>query len=152
MGKKNSKLKQDTIDRLTTDTYCKYFCAFDNFISFQFHYRVLPPSAAAKKLNGNPVFYSFPKIVLLWVLTMKCLLFPFIFLLVSCLRYFPYAHPKCIYCFVVFFFGWRMFIFLLPFVADFLRAEVEFIRKHSWVEMIIVILFHLIDWNSLNLI
>ena len=23
MGKKNSKLKQDTIDRLTTDTYCK---------------------------------------------------------------------------------------------------------------------------------
>lgn len=24
MGKKNSKLKQDTIDRLTTDTYCKY--------------------------------------------------------------------------------------------------------------------------------
>lgn len=27
MGKKNSKLKQDTIDRLTTDTYCK--CAFN---------------------------------------------------------------------------------------------------------------------------
>jgi len=24
MGKKNSKLKQDTIDRLTTDTYCEY--------------------------------------------------------------------------------------------------------------------------------
>lgn len=24
MGKKSSKLKQDTIDRLTTDTYCKY--------------------------------------------------------------------------------------------------------------------------------
>lgn len=25
MGKRNSKLKQDTIDRLTTATYCKYF-------------------------------------------------------------------------------------------------------------------------------
>lgn len=24
MGKKNSKLKQDTIDRLTSATYCKY--------------------------------------------------------------------------------------------------------------------------------
>lgn len=31
MGKKNSKLKQDTIDRLTTDTYCKYTC-IDGFI------------------------------------------------------------------------------------------------------------------------
>lgn len=28
MGKKNSKLKQDTIDRLTTDTYCEYFDIF----------------------------------------------------------------------------------------------------------------------------
>lgn len=32
MGKKNSKLKQDTIDRLTTDTYCKYYC-IDEFFS-----------------------------------------------------------------------------------------------------------------------
>lgn len=28
MGKKNSKLKQDTIDRLTNDTYCEYRCYF----------------------------------------------------------------------------------------------------------------------------
>lgn len=28
MGKKNSKLKQDTIDRLTTATYCKSFSNF----------------------------------------------------------------------------------------------------------------------------
>lgn len=35
MGKKNSKLKQDTIDRLTTDTYCKY-CIHDRFIQRSF--------------------------------------------------------------------------------------------------------------------
>lgn len=32
MGKKNSKLKQDTIDRLTTDTYCKYTTIINIFI------------------------------------------------------------------------------------------------------------------------
>lgn len=36
MGKKNSKLKQDTIDRLTTDTYCKYCENFCTYLSL-FH-------------------------------------------------------------------------------------------------------------------
>lgn len=31
MGKKNSKLKQDTIDRLTSATYCKYYLLYYRF-------------------------------------------------------------------------------------------------------------------------
>lgn len=34
MGKKNSKLKQDTIDRLTTDTYCEYSNCHHHFGEF----------------------------------------------------------------------------------------------------------------------
>ena len=41
MGKKNSKLKQDTVDRLIAETYCKYiFGHFDtelNQIKFSTH-------------------------------------------------------------------------------------------------------------------
>ena len=43
MGKKNSKLKEDTLDQLTTDTYCEYkdilnyrTCTFYHIISFWF--------------------------------------------------------------------------------------------------------------------
>lgn len=38
MGKKNSKLKQDTIDRLTTDTYCEY----KSIIYSAYIYNILP--------------------------------------------------------------------------------------------------------------
>ena len=38
MGKKNSKLKEDTLDQLTTDTYCEYKDIKQQNLYFLSHY------------------------------------------------------------------------------------------------------------------